>query len=188
MTKSGPKKNGKSDREEAKALVPMPTVEELPEDIKKELLALGDGDVLISAPSFESLGLGPKTVKALNLMTYEGVSSHLAAKQSGIRVDNFHRALLAPSVQRMRNQIVSHIKANGAMDAYLRMIQLAQETKSDNVKLEANKWLAGVGGIAALKRVEGRVQHIHSFGGFTFDDPDAIDVTPDDNQSDGSDD
>jgi hypothetical protein len=111
-------------------------------------------------------------------MAYEGLSLHLAAKQHKIRPDNFTRTFNIPAVRRVYNQLVKSIRDNAGQQAYVRMVNLSQTSQSDHVKLEANKWIAGVDGIAALKRVEGRMQHSHTFGGFDYPEPDTVDVTP----------
>lgn len=133
--------------------------------------------------SFRGLGLGKKTVRALEAMAYEGMSAHLAAQREGIRIDNFNRTFGKPHVRRVYNQVVKTIRDNAAVQAYLRNVSLSQTSQSDHVKADLNKWIAGVDGIAAVKRVEGRMHHQHSFGGFEFDEPEPIDVTPEDTQS-----
>lgn len=134
--------------------------------------------------TFEGLGLGKSSVEALEAMAYEGLSLHLAAKQHKIRTDNFTRTFNNPRVRRVYNQVVKAIRDNAGQQAYVRMVNLSQTSSSDHVKLEANKWIAGVDGIAALKRVEGRMQHTHAFAGFDYPEPDTVDVTPTDADTD----
>lgn len=133
--------------------------------------------------TFDGLGLGEKTVKALEAMAYEGISLHIAARKNEMKPQNLTRAFNLPHVRRVYNQMVMAIRQNAAMEAYIRMIDLSQTSASDHVRLEANKWIAGVGGIAALKRVEGRIAHTHTFGGFEYPEPEPVDVTPADTQS-----
>lgn len=134
--------------------------------------------------SFEGLGLGEKTVTALEAMAYEGISLHIAARRLEMKPQNLTRAFNLPHVRRVYNQLVSAIRQNAAQEAYIRMVDLSQTSSSDHVRLEANKWIAGVGGIAALKRVEGRIHHTHAFGGFEFEEPETVDITPDDDGGD----
>ncbi len=134
--------------------------------------------------TFDGLGLGDKSIEALEAMAYEGLSLHLAAKRADIRVDNFNRTFSNPRVRRVYNQVVKSIRDNAAQQAYIRMVGLAQTSQSDHVRLEANKWIAGVDGIAAVKRVEGKMHHTHAFGGFEYDEPEAVDITPEDAQGD----
>ncbi len=143
-------------------------------------LTEGEAPPLIT---FEGLGLGKNTVRALEAMAYEGMSSHLAAQREGIRIDNFNRTFSKPHVRRVYNQIVKAIRDNAGAQAYLRNVNLSQTSQSDHVKADLNKWIAGVDGIAAVKRVEGRMHHQHSFGGFDYDEDEPVDVTPEDNQS-----
>jgi hypothetical protein len=130
--------------------------------------------------TFDGLKLSEHYVEALEAMAYEGLSLHLAAKKANIRPDNFSRTFNNPAVRRVYNQLLKSIRDNAGQQAYVRMVNLAQTSSSDHVRLEANKWIAGVDGIAALKRVEGRMQHSHTFGGFEYPEPEPVDVTPDD--------
>lgn len=118
--------------------------------------------------SFKGLGLAARTVRALDDMAYRGVPLPHAADTHGIRRDNLTRSFSSPQVRAVYNQIVKSIREGAAVQAYLRNVELAHTASSENVKLEANKWIAGVDGIAALKRVEGRMHHQHSFAGFEF--------------------
>lgn len=131
-------------------------------------------------PSIYDLNLGTKTIEALELMLHEGVSSFLAAKRCGLRPDNLMRARNSKQVVKYWNHTVAQQRANSAQEAFQRINHLSQETQSDHVKLEANKWVAGVGGVAPIKRVEGKFSHSVSFGGFEFDEPEPepIDITP----------
>ncbi|WP_120636036.1 hypothetical protein [Ruegeria sp. EL01] len=143
-----------------------------------------EGEALPPADiSFHDIGLHPQSVKALEAMAYEGMSLHLAAKREGIRPDNFARTFNKPHIRRVYNQVVKAIRDNAAAQAYVRNVNLAQSSNSDHVKADLNKWIAGVDGIAAVKRVEGRMHHQHSFGGFDYDDDEPVDVTPEDTQS-----
>ncbi|WP_065331239.1 hypothetical protein [Tritonibacter mobilis] len=134
--------------------------------------------------TFEGLNLHPQTIRALEAMAYEGLSLHLAAKKENIRPDNFTRAFNRPEVRRVYNQIVKAIKDNAATQAYVRNVNLAQSSNSDHVRADLNKWIAGVDGIAAVKRVEGKMHHTHAFGGFEYDEPEAVDITPEEGGSD----
>ena len=129
-------------------------------------------------PPFEGLNLGQKSIKALEAMAYEGLSLPIAAERNEMIVGNLNRAFNLPKVRRAYNQIVAALKQNEGLRAYMRIVRLSQVANSDHVKLEANKWIAGVDGIAALKRVEGKFSHTHAFGGFDYPDPEPIDVTP----------
>jgi hypothetical protein len=135
-------------------------------------------------PSFEGTGLADNTVKALEEMAFEGKSLSLAAKANNIRTDNLTRTFNKPHIRHVYNQLVKTIKENAGMQAYIRNIQLSQTSGSDHVRADLNKWIAGVDGIAALKRVEGKFSHTHAFGGFDYPDPEPIDVTPTEPETD----
>lgn len=142
-----------------------------PEDLPAEILETAD------PPSFQNgTKLRPDTIKALEMMAYEGIDHVLAAQRVGMRSDNLLRVFNAPHIKAIYNQLVAHIRTNAGMQAYVRINRLAQTSESDHVKLEANKWVAGVDGMAPVKRVEGKINHNVEFGGFSYP---TIDVSPD---------
>ena len=118
--------------------------------------------------------------EVIRLMADEGIDIATAAQRVGIVKSSAIRAFNKPHVRSLYNQHVADIRANAAQAAYLRMNHLSKTAKSEQVKAEANKWVAGVDGIAALKRVEGRMHHQHTFGGFDYSEAGPIvDVSPD---------
>lgn len=165
--KKSPTRNTKPDSNSAEPAALIPVSEDLP--------AYLDG---VEYMSFDGLGLGVRTVNALNMMLTEGISLDLAAQRAGLYVSNLRRAFNSPKVRAVYNQHVKAIMDNAAIQAFIRIEKLTQTSKSDQVRLEGNKWLAGVGNIAPIKRVEGRFQHNHSFEGFDYG-ADPVDVTPD---------
>ena len=128
-------------------------------------------------PSFRGLRLGGKTVQALEMMANVGVSLAEASKAVGIRKSNLERAFDIPDVRAAYNTLIRHIRDNAAQEAYLRIVELSKNADSEHVRADCNKWLAGVDGIAPVKRVESKYHHKHEFGGFTYDD-ELVDVTP----------
>lgn len=154
-------------RHKGEAPLPMATAEDIPKELQAELKD-------IDLPSFEDLRLGPKTINGLNLMAWEGIDISLAADRVGVRRDNFIRTFRTPSVRKVFNSILKAQNDNAGLMAYVRIKHLAHNATSEHVRLEANKWIAGVEGLAPVKRVEGRVSVNHTFGGFVFEDADVI--------------
>jgi len=126
-----------------------------------------------------------KVRDAVIAMADEGISDNLAAKRYGIRIDNLRRATARPHVKAFFKQRLQETQQNSAQQAFMRNIQLSQTSDSDHVKADLNKWVAGVGGISPVQKVSGTMQHNHSFGGFVYDEPDTVDVTPNDTTSEG---
>lgn len=125
----------------------------------------------------------PPLVAALEYMGREGVPLSVAAERAGMQPNSLKIALRKPHVKTALNQIIADVRSGAAQAAYLRINHLGVVAESENVRLEANKWVAGVDNIAPVRRVEGRYQVSHSFGGFMFDDDGTVDVTPDDTSS-----
>lgn len=112
--------------------------------------------------------VSPQMRAVIEIMASEGTDLTTAAQRVGIVKSSAQRAFAKPVCRALYNQWVADIRANAAQAAYLRNVHLSQTAKSEQVKLEANKWVAGVDGIAALRRVEGRMQHQHTFAGFVY--------------------
>lgn len=112
--------------------------------------------------------ISPKLATMLEIMAYEGVSLPLAAERAGMAVSSAKKAMAKPHVKTSFNQLVADIRANAGQAAYLRIARLSEEATSETVRLEASKWVAGVDGIAALKKVEGKHSVSHTFGGFAY--------------------
>ena len=127
-------------------------------------------DVDFRAPTFSGLKLGKKTIEALESMAHEGLSLHEAAKRHDMRRDNLRRAFERPQVKAVYNDLVAFVRDNGAQSAYLRIVELSQTAKSETVRLEACKWLAGVDGLSPVKRADLRHVHNVTFKGFDYGD------------------
>lgn len=127
--------------------------------------------------------MGEQLKTALEAMAHEGLSLPLAAAHAKMNILSLKAAFRKNHVKQAYNQLITDIRNNAGQSAYLRINHLSQTADSETVKLEANKWVAGVDNIAPIKRVEGRISHIHAFAGFAFGDDEAVDVTPLDNPS-----
>lgn len=139
-------------------------------------------------PTFDGCNLTAHYRMALECMAYEGASLHVAAQKHGIRTDNFIKAFNRPHVRKRYNAIVSAIRDGAAVQAYLRIQQRAQFSSSEPVRQRADEWIAGVDGLAPLKRVESKHSHSHTFGGFDYGGITIEGSVSPDNQSAGTDD
>ena len=151
----------------------------MPHNERKELPAETQAEQRGVAGRFKPR-VSPQMREVIRIMAEEGEDLATAAQRVGIVKSSAIRAFNKPHVRSLYNQHVADIRANAAQAAYLRMNHLSKTAKSEQVKAEANKWVAGVDGIAALKRVEGRMHHQHTFGGFDYSEAGPIvDVSPD---------
>lgn len=131
--------------------------------------------------------MGAQLKTALEAMAHKGLSLPLAAAEAGMAVVSLKQAFRKNHVKQAYNQLVMEIRENAGQLAYQRINVMSETATSETVKLEANKWVAGVDNIAPVKRVEGRFSHNVTFGGFEYGD-EARDVTPDADQQSGGDD
>jgi hypothetical protein len=118
----------------------------------------------------------------LELMAYQGLNVRNAATKIGWEPASAVRAFGRPHVKDAYYQLVREIRSNAAQEAYLRINSMANEADSEHVRLAANQWIAGVDGIAAVKRVEGRMTVSHQFAGFDYGEAmgEVVDGTDDD--------
>ena len=80
---------------------------------------------------------------------------------------------------------------SGGQQAHIRIVDLSRNAKSETIRADCNKWLAGVDNIAPVKKVEANHQHKVAFGGFEVvldrsdgeNEHDPKDVTPLDEDS-----
>lgn len=131
----------------------------------------------LNAPSFKGMRLSAKNIEALEATAYEGLSPHVAADRPGIRKANLLRAFDAPKACAVFQELVEYICQNVGQQAYKRIVELSQTTKSEAVRADCNKWLASVDNIAPMKRVESDHQHQVQFGSFIVNN-----CEPDDDQ------
>ena len=124
--------------------------------------------------------LSPQLRDTMDIMANEGVALPIAAERAGASVQAMKQAFRRPHVKQAYNQLIADIRANAAQGAYLRINHMSQTANSETVKLDANRWIAGVDGISPVQKVEGRHLHRHDFGGFDYGDTEARDVTPED--------
>lgn len=110
----------------------------------------------------------------VELMATEGLPVHMAAERANISRDTAVRNMRKPHVLRLFNQQVKEIRDNAAQAAYLRINEMALNAKSEQVRLKANEWVAGVDGISKVQKVQGHHSHSHAFRGFSYPDLDAI--------------
>ena len=116
--------------------------------------------------------------RCVEIMAQEGLTVRVAAEKAGITPDTAVRNLRKPHVAAVLNKHIRDIRENAGQRAFLRNVHLAETAKSEAVRADLNKWIAGVDNIAPIRRVEGRMTYTHRFAGFEFDDDEAIDVTP----------
>ncbi|SEO13330.1 hypothetical protein [Palleronia pelagia] len=91
--------------------------------------------------------------------------------------DSAVRAFRKKHVKDAYFQMVRELRDNAAQRAFARIETLSKTAVSEHVRLEASKWVAGVDGVAPVKRVEGRFSHDIAFNPFDYGDR-PFDVTP----------
>ena len=113
-----------------------------------------------------------KMQAVVEIMAHEGLSLDVAAKRIKMDQRSARRAFKRPIVRAAFNALVKEVRENSAQQSFLRINNLSQRETNDRLKLEANKWVAGVGGISPVQKIQGQHQVAHSFAGFTYDDED----------------
>lgn len=121
--------------------------------------------------------------QCIEFMATEGLPAPVAAARAGITRDTAVRNMRKPHVLKLFKQRVREIRDNAAQQAYMRINHTAQTSTSERIKLDANKWIAGVDGVSPVQKVQGQHLHSHTFSGFDYPDLDPVDVTPDEDAS-----
>lgn len=143
------------------------TDDALPEETKEaEVSALAATQYALTG--LRRCNLKRNTWEALEMMAFEGLPLPLVAERKGIRSDNLMRAFDRPRVRNAFNQVVKAIRDNAAQAAYLRINNMGINASSEQVRLKANVFVAGVDGISPVHKVQGQHQISHSFGGFDY--------------------
>ena len=128
-------------------------------------------------------GLHAKTRAAIEEMAFKGATLHSAAAKHKMRPDNLAKAFRKPHVKAAYEQTVKAIERGAARHSFRRIVDMAENSESGRLRYDANRWVAGVGGISPVQKVDARHQHNVTFGGFTYDRPDPKDITPEDTES-----
>ncbi|MFT5799678.1 MAG: hypothetical protein ACI84R_003756 [Candidatus Azotimanducaceae bacterium] len=83
-------------------------------------------------------------------------------------------------VLQLFNRRVKDVRENAAQGAYLRIAHQLVNSPNEFVKLDANKWVAGVDDISPVQKVEGRHSIARTFTGYEYPDLEPVDVSPED--------
>lgn len=122
-----------------------------------------------ASPAFDGLKLGAHNRQAIEAMAHEGIDLHEAAKRYNANYDSLRRVFRRPHVKAAFDQVVKNVCENAAQGAFLRMVHLSKHGSTERIKVDANTWVAGVGGISPVKKVEGHMRHNITFSGFSYD-------------------
>ncbi len=91
-------------------------------------------------------------------MAFEGLERKKAAEKAGLKDDSLYVALRRPEVKALLNEFVADLRKSAAARSIARVDRLADESGSDHVRLEANKFLLGIEGVRPVERH----QHDHT--------------------------
>jgi myo-inositol catabolism protein IolC len=122
--------------------------------------------------------LSAKMRAVLEHMAETGDDLKTTANLKGMNIQAAQRAFRKPHVKKAFVLMCSEVRDNAAQSAYLRINNMAQTAESERLKFDASKWVAGVDGISPVQKSDNRHQHNVTFGGFTYPDLEAKDVTP----------
>ncbi len=92
-------------------------------------------------------------------------------------------ALRKPNTLELLKQESKALRSSAAFRAFARMEHLAENADSEHVRMKATEWLAGLDGLAPVKRVDSRHRVTHAFVDYDYgefqgyDYGDALDVT-----------
>lgn len=108
-----------------------------------------------------------KVKAAIDLMVFSGQNRDTAADSAGLHRDSMRKALKRPDVLAYLREQQQVLRTSEAARSIKRVADLADTSKSDAVKLDANELLLGLEGIAPPARVEHAHIHAHIVPGLT---------------------
>lgn len=138
----------------------------------RQIVTTNKGPVARDKPVKERIR--PATRKACELIVHEGMSDKQAAEKAGITLPSLRQALQRPIIRKLMADLHRSVREGAHYGAFARIETLSAEAESENVKLRANEWIAGLGGLSPAQNVRIDARHTHSFQWID----DAIDVTP----------
>ncbi len=95
----------------------------------------------------------PALSEAIRFMVFGGLSRQEAAAAVGMSDHGLRKAFHKPHVKKLHAQEVKDLRSGASIRAYSRMVDLAENSRSEHVRFRANVWIAGVGGLASVKKV-----------------------------------
>ena len=122
--------------------------------------------------------ISAKVRVAINAIVWDAADRTEAAKAAGLKPDSLYRAMRLPHVLSALNQEFENRRTSEPFRAYARQVKLAETSGSDDVRERANRWIAGVSGLAPVAKVAIQAQVSHTFDGIGFA-PRTVDITPD---------
>ena len=144
------------------------------------------GEAPSNIPTRAPAGFGPKTknqLKFVKLIATRGHTVEEAAKELNYKLEYAQSLFERVEFQQAIIEAIDAARENAAHKAWATMYFLMTEGGSDRIKFEAARWIAGVEGMSPVAKVDARVAHNVSFGGFAYPTLKAKDATPPDNQS-----
>lgn len=120
--------------------------------------------------------------RAIELMVFEGLSRPLAAERAGMTDSGLYQALRRSHVRSLLAQHFNDLKDGETVRAYFRQVELGEAANSEDVRERANRFVAGIGGLAPVSKVHVRGEHHHRFEGIGFAPRPAIDGQAEDVQ------
>ena len=115
--------------------------------------------------------------RAVEAIIWEGLGRAEAAERAGIKEDTLYRALRRPHVLKLMKEEHVKLRQGAPFKAYSRIERMAEQADSEHVKMDANKWIAGVDGLAPVSKLDVQANVRHSF--VDYDYSEAVDITPD---------
>lgn len=128
-------------------------------------------------PPLKQIQISRKVRTAVTLMVWEGSNRKEAAERAGITESALYKAMRQPKVKALYAAEMEEFRQSAPTKAFRDICTLADSAKSEEVRLRASMWVAGVGGVAPVKNVRVEAKVTHGFEDYDYAQ-DAKDVTP----------
>ena len=112
--------------------------------------------------------ISAKVRTAVKHMVWDAMDRKQAATAAGITDSALYQALRLPKVKTLMKQELAELREGAPFKAYANIVNMADNAKSEDVRLRSNQWVAGVDGIAPVKQVRGEIKVTHGFDGYSY--------------------
>lgn len=112
--------------------------------------------------------ISAKVRKAISYIIWEGNKRALAAERAGLSDSALYQAMRLPKVKRLMAEEFKALREGAPFQAYRNILTLGDDAKSEDVKLRANQWVAGVDGLSPVTKVSGSVKVTHGFEDYSY--------------------
>ncbi len=121
--------------------------------------------------------ISPRLRRAVEAIVWEGADRAKAAEIAGMHPNSLRLAFKRPHVKALMRKEFAELREGAPFKAYANIVQLGDAANSEDVRLRANQWVAGVDGLSPVTKVSGQISVRHGFEGYAYQPPGMADTS-----------